>query len=294
MLPITGLLKSVTAWIESEASIKVAVIFGSSARELNNPGPADRWSDIDIQVVTTDVRGIEQLNWKCILPEEKYCLQILRPATGGVRKITVLFEAGQIDLVIIPASQLYMARLAMFIGLQKYLGRLQTALNEIHASIRMGYRFVKGKDDWETFYEKIRAEMPGVRLTNSEARNLADVFICEMLWIFQKLDRGELSAAQRALHCSLAETNFRLLRELRLRNGGQLPSFGLARHVETILPSAELAWVQVDARLTRSELRRATWNMLIGLTAIMMKLSSEWNVSPPMMALLSQFSESDE
>jgi len=122
------------------------------------------------------------------------------------------------------------------------------------------------------FYARVATEMPGVRLGDAEARMLADAAVADWLWIQHKLARGELSAAQHVLHRSLAETNFRLLRELRLRRGQPLPSFGLGRHVERLLGPEELAWVRVDARCEAEALWSATERAAEGLRALMTEL----------------------
>jgi len=289
MLPTTGLLASVTSWLKSESSIKSAVLFGSSARDSNEISSADKWSDIDLHIGSGNTIWLENLNWARALPAEKFCLQVVRPATGGVRKATVLFETGQIDLVLVPIEQLYLARFAMRLGLHKRTGNLQIALNEIHTCIQSGYKFIKGEKSWAPFYLKILNEMPGVRLSNREIGKLAEIFLCEMLWLLQKLDRGELSAAQRTLHQSLAEINFRLVRELRLRQGHSLPSFGLARRAESLLTETELSWIKVDARLDRTELNRGAWVLFIGLKALMGKLAPDWIVPDAMTGLISRY-----
>jgi len=287
MLPNPQLLSSVTTWLESESSIKAAVLFGSSAREMNESAQLDQSSDIDLHVVTTDAQSLLDVEWERVLPNEKFYLQAVRSATGGVRKITVLFASGQVDLVLIPATQLKIARMAMRIGLHRRPGKLQTALNEIHASIRMGYKFIKGEAGWGNFYSRVMAEMTGVRLTNSDAASLAAAFLCEILWVLQKLERGELCAAQHSLHRSLAETNYRLIRELRLRRGQPLPSFGLARHFETLLTPEELGWVQINARLDHEELYRSTWRSLGTFKVLMASLDTGWLIPDPIGSMLS-------
>jgi hypothetical protein len=61
---------------------------------------------------------------------------------------------------------------------------------------------------------------------------LAEAFVCDYVFTRRKVQRGELCAAQRWLHHQLAETNFRLLHELRLRCGKT--SFPDARRLEQL------------------------------------------------------------
>ncbi|MBX3748710.1 MAG: hypothetical protein KF897_01325 [Opitutaceae bacterium] len=263
--------QAVENWVASETAIRSAVVFGSSAA-TGSVAPVDNWSDLDLHVTTTAPAELERVDWARVLPGQGYRLQAVRPATGGVRKVTAVFAAGQIDLVIVPLGQLRLARLGLALGLQRYHGRLRVALDEIHTCLRGGYQFLKGEPEWGAFYARVAAEMPGVRLGDAAARALADVAVADWLWIQHKLARGELIAAQHVLHRSLAETNFRLLRELRLRRGQPLPSFGLGRHVERLLSPTELAWVRIDARCEAEALWSATERAAEGLRALMTEL----------------------
>jgi hypothetical protein len=134
----------------------------------------------------------------------------------------------------------------------------------------------------------VAAEMSGVRLADPELCALADVFLCELLWVMQKLERGELAAAQHQLHRALAETNFRLVRELRLRRNLPLPSFGLGRRVETLLRPHELAWVAISARREAADLAAAACRARDGLVSLMKELVPSWSVPAPMEQLLAQ------
>lgn len=263
--------QAVESWIASEATIRSAVVFGSSASK-GSVAPVDNWSDLDLHVTTTAPAPLERVDWERVLPGQGFRLQAVRPATGGVRKVTAVFAAGQIDLVIVPLGQLRLARLGLSLGLQRRNARLRVALDEIHTCLRGGYQFLKGEPEWGAFYARVAAEMPGVRLGDAEVRTLADVAVADWLWIQHKLARGELVAAQHVLHRSLSETNLRLLRELRLRRGQPLPSFGLGRHVERLLSPAELAWVRVDARCEAEALWSATERAAEGLRALMAEL----------------------
>jgi len=263
--------QAVENWVASETAIRSAVVFGSSAA-TGSVAPVDNWSDLDLHVTTTAPAELERVDWARVLPGQGYRLQAVRPATGGVRKVTAVFAAGQIDLVIVPLGQLRLARLGLALGLQRYHDRLRVALDEIHTCLRGGYQFLKGEPEWGAFYARVAAEMPGVRLGDAAARALADVAVADWLWIQHKLARGELIAAQHVLHRSLAETNFRLLRELRLRRGQPLPSFGLGRHVERLLSPTELAWVRIDARCEAEALWSATERAAEGLRALMAEL----------------------
>jgi hypothetical protein len=285
-----GLLAEITAWLEGEPRVKSAVLFGSSARtpEGGAMSGEPRRADLDLHIVTPMPAELEQVDWARALPGQTFRHQAVRPATGGVRKATVLFAAGEIDLVLVPQGRFRLGRLAMRLGRHRKDPRLRVALNEVATCLHSGYRFLKGEQEWGAFYARIAAEMPGVRLGDAEAKVLADIFLCDLLWVRQKLDRGELAAAQHLLHRSLAETNFRYVRELRLRRGEPLLSFGLGRKVEAILPPQELSWVQVSARLEADELRRAADAAFAGLQALMAELVPAWRVPEGVTQLLAE------
>jgi len=283
---------AVERWLTADPRVRVAILFGSSARTQHEHATADDWSDLDLHVVTTDAAALEHVNWPEALPAQEFCFQAVRPATGGVRKATVLFKTGQLDLVLVPLSRLKLGRLALRLGFHRKSGPVRSAFNEINTCIRSGYRFLKGEAEWGGFYARIAGEMSGVRLSDDEAIQRAGVSLCDALWILQKLERGELAAAQHLLHRSLAETNFALVRELRLRRGEPLPSFGLGRRVETLLPPHELAWVRIDARLHHAELKAAVSRALQGLAALMAELVPAWRVPPEMAALFERAARS--
>jgi hypothetical protein len=285
----SDLMTSVQQWLDGEHAIQSAVLFGSSATSKAVVALADGWSDIDLHLVTTASERLEHVSWEQALPSQQFRFQAVRPATGGVRKVTVFFSSGQADLVLVPAWQLRLVRWSMQLGMHRKVRSIQIGLNEISTCVRCGYRFLKGENEWGSFYARIAKEVPGVRVSDNEARNRADVFLSDLLWILQKLERGELSAAQHLLHRSLAETNFSLIRELRLRRGEPLPSFGLGRRVETLLPPHELSWVQVGARLETGELQTAAWRALDGLTSLMRELVPTWGIPPGMEQLVRQY-----
>ncbi len=281
------LLPAVIAWLKRESSVESAVLFGSTASR-GKKTRADGWSDFDLHVVTRSPRKLERIDWARSLRGHGFVLQIVRSATGGVRKVTALFASGQLDLVLVPAAVMKNSRAAAARGQHRRPGKWQVALNEMATCLAGGYRFLKGEKKWGDFYSWVAVEMIGVRVSDSAAAGLAALFLSELLWVFQKIHRGELMAAQLVMHRSLAETNFRLVRELRLRRGDALDSFGLGRHAEATLAGAELDAVRLNARLNRRELTKAAWHSLAGLRHLMCELVPAWSVSAEMQALLNR------
>jgi len=273
----SSLFQSVQRWIAGEARIKSAVLFGSTANTDRAETAADQWSDFDLHLVVTAPREFPRIEWSTALPDEEFRFQALRPATGGVQKLTVVFAGGQMDLILVPHGQMAWARLGFKCGWEKRSPRLLTALNEIHTCLRGGYQFLKGEGSVGSFYRRVSTEMSGVRLSDAEASALAKIAWLDLHWIRQKIERGEWLAAQHGLHRSVGETNLRLVRELRLRRGEPLPSFGLGRHVESLLSPEERTWVTIDTRCTAEGLRSAANRAEQGLVALMAALVPSWS-----------------
>ncbi len=278
-----NLLVGTASWLERERTVQAAVLFGSHARAPGAPAAADGWSDIDLQVVTTAPERILAADWNSIAAGQ-LCLRVLRPATSGVRKLTLLYAEGEIDLVIVPAWQLRVARFALAVGLHTRIGRVKDSLNNLSTIMGGGYRLLKGERSWGPFYARVVSELPGFRLSDEEILTMADSFLCDLHWVLQKLRRGELVAAQRILHRSMLETNIVLRHEAQCR--AQAATFQQARRVEKLLSTEKLRTVQVSARLEYGELLRAAWSALAGLEIIMHELVPEWRVTPEAETLL--------
>ncbi len=248
------LMRPFLAWSYGESSIVAVVLFGSRVRETF--GRADAWSDVDLQVVTTRHEIFATSEWTKIFGGRKLLAYAIRPASGGATKVTAIFCSGQeIDVVVVPAWKMRMARMAVASGLHRRVAAVARGLNELATVMRGSHRVLKGGRGWEKFYARVVAEVRGTRLDDTEVLELAHEFFCDWHWVRQKLERGEFIAAQRVLHRSLAEVNFRLLHELRLRAGEN--SFREARRVEQIISVEQLATISVEARLEHASLRAA-------------------------------------
>lgn len=268
---------SVSAWLNSSKTVRSAVLFGSTARSERAAAIADSWSDMDLHLIAREPRNLEIMDWGAAFPEMEFCLQVTRPATGGVRKITAIFSGGQIDVVVIPSRQMSFAAFAMHLGYHRRLQFLWSALNEMATCLHTGYHFLKGEPQWGDFYSRVAA-LPGVRLADSEICTMADIFICELIWILQKIQRGEIVAAQHMLHTKLCDTNLRLWRELQRRRDLPLPSFGLGRRLETLATAAEYELLRVACNAEQSSLTKSAWQCFDGLKALMRCLVPGWSI----------------
>lgn len=267
---VTSWADLVATWAAAEPSLRALVLIGSQVR-----GAADAASDWDFQVIADDPGRFADENGMHGLiagaAPRAYCV---RPTFGGVQRVTALYPEAEVDLVILPARTLRFARLAVSLGLHRRPGRLRRALADLAVVIRPGYRFLKGEAAWDGFYRKVLADVPDPRLDDAEIRALAAGFVCDAAWIGRKLDRGELLAAQRMLHQSLAETNFRLGHELRLRRGE--PSQPEARRLEQAVPPADLAALTITAHPTREALHAAVAQARATLETLLRDLTPDW------------------
>ncbi len=281
------LLEAFAGWIQAEPRVKAAVLFGSQVRKAGVAAAADAWSDIDLHLINSAPEKMGKIDWAQVLPGLHFCHQAVRPATGGVRKVTVFFAEGEADLVLVPALSFRLAGWAMVVGLEARLTFLRTALDSLATILSGGYRCLKGERQWGWIYARVLRQRPGFRIDDAGVRQLADVFLCDLVWVLQKLERGELVAAQRILHRALLETNVLLVHEVRTRHA--LPTFQQARRVEQLVTPAELAALQVNTQLNAAELRAAAWELFAGCKMLIGQLVPDWTVPPGMQALLERY-----
>jgi formyltetrahydrofolate synthetase len=128
--------------------------------------------------------------------------------------------------------------------------------------------------------------LPGVRLTDEDIIDLANVALCDCLWVLQKLENGELIAAQHVLHSRIVDTNLRLLREVRIRESLPLPSFGLGRKLEILLKPQDVASVCVSSLAQAEDLERGVRAALEELQKLARRLCPDWRVSPEIEKLI--------
>lgn len=266
------LLPEFLAWSAGEPAIVAVVLFGSRVRE--SVGRSDAWSDIDLQVVTTKPAVFKSREWTKFAAGRELLAHAVRPASGGVTKVTAMFRPGhEIDVVVVPAIKLRAARFAVSLGLHRRVPALARGLNELATVMRGSHRVLKGGRGWEDFYARVVADVRGTRLDTTEALALAEEFFCDWHWVCKKLKRGEYVAAQRVIHRSLAEINFRLLHEVRLRMGEK--SFREARRVEQLVSPEQLTAVSVDARLDAVSLQQAADGCAASFCGLMRQLVGE-------------------
>jgi len=250
------LAEKVTSWAQKDSSIRAAVLIGSRVRANEDLlSRADGESDWDFQLICDRTEMFETSHWIKSLSVELHTYSVRRAAIGGVPKIAAIFATGEADFVIIPSRRLVLARWLVRLGFHQRSPRLREALQDLAVVVRPGWRFLKGAKNWEGFYQRVVADVGDPRLNDDDVRNLANSFVCDQSWTLKKIQRGENLAAQRMLHRSLVETNFRLLHELKLREGRR--TFPEARRSEFLLPSNELCMITVSTTAEGAALRAA-------------------------------------
>jgi hypothetical protein len=267
-----------TAWADRTPTVKGLVLIGSRERAADDRvWAADAQSDWDFQIISSAPEMFAKSDWTSGLTGAELMVYAPRVARiGGVPKVNAIFAAAEADFVVIPARRLTLAKLAVALGWHRREGKLRRGLQDLAVVIRPGWRFLKGGAAWDGLYRRVVAEVPDPRLRDDEACGLADVFLCEAVWVRRKIERGELVAAQRMLHGELAETNFRLLHEIKLRRGER--SFPEARRIERVASPAELDAVTVNAALEAGALRGALARSETSLRSLMRELVGErWN-----------------
>lgn len=220
------------AWARREPSVAALVLIGSQCRVNGGVASADRFSDWDYQVVTSRPELFSDRSWiqAAGLPEPlAYTARLGRLARVG--KVTAMFPQADLDLVLLPAVKMRFACWVRKLGLGSLLAR-NPALGELALVLRPGHRVIKGGPGWERIFDWFASAVPPPRIHDSEVVAIAEGFVCDYVSTHQKIARGELLAAQRWLHANLAEANFRLVHELRLRQGKT--TFPDARRIEAL------------------------------------------------------------
>src|SRR5687767_1685538 len=142
-------------WVSRTGNVKSAVLFGSSASKTREyHAPQRQSADLDVHLVVADSSAIENVVWDAELPDNEFCFQAFRPASGSVRKLTLVFASGQIDFVIVPAAMMRIASVALRSRLYSRVRLINEALNEMATCLHSGYVFLKGQDMWGNFYRQ--------------------------------------------------------------------------------------------------------------------------------------------
>lgn len=238
---------TVATWAQHEPSVEALVLIGSRTRPpADTLWRADAFSDWDFQVVTSKPQMFSDTSWTHGLEGTEVRAYAHREARlGDVPKISVVFKGAEADFILLPAPRLKQLRQATLLGQHREPGEVRRNLQSLAIVLRPGWLFLKGAETWEPFYRSVLKEVPDPRLDDAMVRTISDGFVCDYVSARRKLERGELLTVQRMLHRDLAEVNFRLMHELKLRRGER--SFPEARRIERVATPGEISSLCVNA-----------------------------------------------
>lgn len=266
----TNVGAKIVSWAAAEPSVQTLILIGSQVHAAaKNARAADEHSDWDFQVVTSRPELFSDRAWvRSAGLDAPLAYAVRGGRLGSAVKVSAILPQGEFDLVIIPAAKLRFARALVGLGLAAKLPALRRGLGDLAVVLRAGFKIEKGEAVWGAFLRRVATEIPPPRLDDDEVRALAEGFVCDYLSTCHKLARGEWLAAQRWLHHQLAETNFRLLHELRQRRGE--PSLPDARRLEML--GGDWQPVAVGALPASESLRQATEKAAATFRALMEQL----------------------
>lgn len=246
-----------TAWTQSQPAVTGLVLIGSRERAATDEvWRADPHSDWDFHLITSQPNVFSDAAWTRSLDGAELRVYAARMTRiGKVPKINAVFAGTEVDLVIVPSGMLRRMRWLARLGLKRRSPSLRQFLQDLAVVIRPGFRFLQDRGSWEKFYRFAVDAVSDARLSDEAAAKLADGFVCDYVWAWRKIARGELFAAQRMLHRELVEANFRLLHELKLRRGER--SFPEARRIERVARADELSLIEAENSLRAESLSAA-------------------------------------
>ncbi len=218
-------------WALADARVVALVRIGSWTRGFGQPTGADRHSDFDFQLVTSDIAAFAH---PAIFSSGDVGLPLVHVMRAGrlgsAPKLTCVFGDGDLDVVLIPLGEVAMFNALPRGGSGSLDPRAMAALTDLRAVIMGGYEILKGAEMVRPIYEFVEKSIPLPRLNDPAVVQAANGFVCDYVSMRQKIARGEWIAAQRWLHLQLGEALLRLAHEAVLREGGV--SFPDGRRIE--------------------------------------------------------------
>jgi aminoglycoside 6-adenylyltransferase len=180
-------------WAAERPDIRAAIVYGSRARDDR---PADRWSDIDVVLVTTDADPyVEGTDWLADLGDPLLSFHRRTPV-GEFRERHVLFEDGlEADLVPISLAEL------------EPLDELST---DVLAVLSRGYRAIVDKDGLADALDALLEDVDETALTQPTPTEGEFVETVHQGWYWafwsaKKLRREELWTAKWGIDVNLKQ-----------------------------------------------------------------------------------------
>jgi hypothetical protein len=208
---------NVSAWASAQADIKALVQIGS---RVKNDGTADKWSDFDYQLITTNPARYKSGEFARELGK---CWAIgLEHTFGDVTKVTAVFDGAlEADFIILRHSDLVIATTALGWPRAKVLWPrpLRIGISRLRGAAGTGWKIIKGGAAWEKRYSRLTpCEFP---MTEEEFAALCGEFWVQAVWAAKRAMRGELIASQRTIHRYVIEGCLRMFEEEVILAGGK-------------------------------------------------------------------------
>lgn len=250
MVTSDGIGAAFIAWARRASAVRALIQIGSRVRPRDPLAAADLHSDWDFQIATAAPAEFATGDWLRAAGLPAPVAYVARPGRlGRSEKISIVFSCTEMDLVLLPARGLATVKTLMRLPGVAAALRRNPALADFALVLRPGHLVLKDPGGWTPFLRQLVETMPHPRLSDADIATLAAGFFCDYVSAKRKIARGEFAAAQRWLHHQLAESNLRLLHELRQRRGE--PSYPDARRLER---TARDGWAE---RVTVSALPEA-------------------------------------
>ena len=213
------------AWAAREPTVSGLVLIGSRERAATDRvWRPDAQSDWDFQIIASRPQMFADRDWLDAVAGGKVRAYAARTARiGGVPKVSAVLADTEADFVVIPTPALTQVRRILGQGAHRHDGApAARCCRTWRSSSGPGGGSSRGSGPGapSTAAWWPRSAIPAS--TMPPPSGWAKTFVCDYVWVRRRLARGEYRAAQRHLHRELAEANFRLLHELRLRPGRTL------------------------------------------------------------------------
>lgn len=271
---------AVSLWAHRTRRVQAAILIGSQARPPGDPAGPDASSDWDFQLIATRPADFRRPQWVDGLGCGSVRSFVVRRALwqGGL-KLSLGFPDAEVDFMILPSWPLRRLHWLSRAGCHRRDGATRRALQGLIHYVRPSWRFLKDPGWVGRLYRRAEADLPDPRLSDAAIRQLSAEFECDCRRILRRLDRGELAAAQRSIHLELAEVNFSLQHELRLRRGEV--SFEKGRRLEQLGPEEDRVALTISAACTPDGLRAAAARAAATCRRLRSELLGGFPASPP-------------